>query len=191
MSILNLIYLCVILNSNKIKLGRENQSLLRVWDCEIQPRGHNLRSVTVNPQPRHGIEHDTTRIHNAKVLFISDIYNKRWLTPSLKICIPYFNSDCTIKYIIEKRQIGLHFICKLGKTTQFYLNLFKCCRYGWNSQLLVLHIVRQKNLHCCLTQTHLYHTGDGARKKEIKKNQARSSPWMFFIVNTKHPVRNR
>lgn len=102
------ISLCVISNSNKIKWDIENQSLLRLWDCENPPRGHDLRCVTVNFGP--DVEfHDTTRIYNNEL-----------------------------------------FICKLRNTIPFYLNLFKCCRHGWNSAVTfkkaprALHIVQVK-----------------------------------------------
>lgn len=90
-----------------------------MWDCEIQLRGHDLRSVTVNLGP------DVELIPREYIMlnyYLSLIFIKkkrRWLTSSLKIYIPYLNSDCTIKYIIEKKAK-----CKLRKIQSNFIWIF-------------------------------------------------------------------
>lgn len=114
---------------------------VRLWNST---EGARFTVCDSESWPRRGIEQDSTRIHNAELLFISDINKKkkrRWLTSSLKIYIPYLNSDCTIKYIIEKRTK-----CKLRKIQSnfiwLFLNIVDTDETLWNSR--ALHIVQVK-----------------------------------------------
>lgn len=120
MSTLNQFVCYLNLKQNKM-MYRESIIItsVRLWNST---EGARFTVCDSESWPRRGIEQDSTRIHNAELLFISDIYKKkkrRWLTSSLKIYIPYLNSDCTIKYIIEKRAK-----CKLRKIQSNFIWIF-------------------------------------------------------------------
>lgn len=115
-----------------------------MWDCEIQLRGHDLRSVTVNLGPDvelNKIPREYIMLNYYLSLILIKKKKRRWLTSSLKIYIPYLNSDCTIKYIIEKRTK-----CKLRKIQSnfiwLFLNVVDTDETLWNSR--ALHIVQVK-----------------------------------------------
>lgn len=115
-----------------------------MWDCEIQLRGHDLRSVTVNLGPDvelNKIPREYIMLNYYLSLILIKKKRRRWLTSSLKIYIPYLNSDCTIKYIIEKRTK-----CKLRKIQSnfiwLFLNVVDTDETLWNSS--ALHIVQVK-----------------------------------------------
>lgn len=93
-----------------------------MWDCEIQLRGHDLRSVTVNLGPDvelNKIPREYIMLNYYLSLIFIKKKKRRWLTSSLKIYIPYLNSDCTIKYIIEKKAK-----CKLRKIQSNFIWIF-------------------------------------------------------------------
>lgn len=104
MSILNLIF-CVCYLKLKQNQMRYRESIV-ITSVKLRNSTEGTRFTVCDSEswPQRGISRYHANI-NDELLFISHYFiRKRWLTPSLKIHIPYFNSDCTIKYIIEKRK---------------------------------------------------------------------------------------